>query len=174
MGNPPAEPMAAPSAARRRAAPRWPPPTRPRSPPAARTRARWARAGSGPTPMPAIAATSTATSSPPTAASRSSSPLGLSLYRAGGQAGDVVLDKEGIDQRHRDRAQQRPGHQLAPVEHVASDQFGDDADRHGAYRALGQEDQGVQKLVLRQREGEDARRDEPGRTERQEDLPHRL
>src|SRR6516162_450728 len=37
--------------------------------------------------------------------------LGLALDRAG-YAGDIMLDKERIDERHRDRAQQRPGHQL--------------------------------------------------------------
>src|ERR1041384_4008939 len=34
----------------------------------------------------------------------------LSFHRAG-DAGHVVLDKERIDERHRDRAQQRAGHQ---------------------------------------------------------------
>src|SRR5665213_2856492 len=43
----------------------------------------------------------------------------LSLYRPG-DAGDVILDKERIDERDRDRAQQRTGHQLAPEEHVAA------------------------------------------------------
>src|SRR5215472_11216060 len=43
-------------------------------------------------------------------------PRPSSLHGAG-QAGDVVLDEERIDQRHRDRAEQRPGHQRAPEEH---------------------------------------------------------
>jgi integrase len=45
-----------------------------------------------------------------------------------------VLHEERIDQRHRDRPEQRTCHQLAPVEDVAADQFGDDADRHSAHR----------------------------------------
>src|SRR5439155_3354223 len=40
---------------------------------------------------------------------------GLVLHGAGGEAGDVIVDEEGVDQRHRDGAQQRGGHQLAPV-----------------------------------------------------------
>src|SRR4029077_17369828 len=56
-----------------------------------------------------------------------------SFDRARGEAGDVMLDKEGIDDGDRDRAQQRARHQLAPIEHVAADQLGDDPDRHGAH-----------------------------------------
>src|SRR5437762_11627902 len=52
----------------------------------------------------------------------------LSLYRPG-DAGDVMFDKERIDESDRDRPQQRAGHQLAPVEHVAPHQLGSDADR---------------------------------------------
>src|SRR4029078_2985436 len=91
-----------------------------------------------------------------------------------GEAGDIVLHEERVDDRYRDRAKQRAGHQLAPIEHVAADQLHDDADRHGAYRALGQEDQGIEKLVLRQREGEDTGGYEARRAQRQEDRPHCL
>src|SRR5271155_3153985 len=48
--------------------------------------------------------------------------IDLSLYRPG-DAGDVMLDKERIDKRDRDRPQQRPGHQLAPIEYVAAHQL---------------------------------------------------
>src|SRR5690349_12388398 len=46
-----------------------------------------------------------------------------SPFHGAGDAGDVVLDEEGIDQRHRDRAQERPRHQRAPEEDVAADQL---------------------------------------------------
>src|SRR4051794_27750376 len=95
---------------------------------------------------------------------------GSTLDGAGGQAGDIVLDEEGIDDGDRDRAEQGRGHQLAPVEDVAAHQLGDGADRHGAHLGLGQEDQRVEELVLRQGEGEDAGRDEAGATQRQHDL----
>src|SRR5919198_2772536 len=54
----------------------------------------------------------------------------LILHRARGEAGDVVVDEERIDDRHRHGAQQRRGHELAPVEDVAPDQLGDGADGH--------------------------------------------
>src|SRR6266567_8503931 len=75
-----------------------------------------------------------------------------SLYRPG-DAGDVMFDKEGIDESDRDRPQQRTGHQLAPVEHVAPHQLGGDADRHGLLLGRGQKNQGIDELVPRQREG---------------------
>src|SRR5947207_2989916 len=52
-------------------------------------------------------------------------------FDAAGHAGDVVLDEERIDDRHRDRADQRAGHQRTPEEDVAADQFGGHAHRHG-------------------------------------------
>src|SRR6266852_5460134 len=44
------------------------------------------------------------------------------LDRAG-NARDVVLDEEGIDERHRDRAEQRSRHQRTPEKHVAADEL---------------------------------------------------
>src|SRR5580704_2808793 len=49
--------------------------------------------------------------------SRSASPL----RRAGSEAGDVVVHQERIDDQRRGGAEQRPRHDLAPVEHVALD-----------------------------------------------------
>src|ERR1043166_1261963 len=91
----------------------------------------------------------------------------LRLHGAGGQAGDVVVHEEGIDDGDRHRAEQRAGHELAPVEDVAADQLGDDADRHRAHVALGQEDQRVEELVLRQREREDPGGQQARRAQRQ-------
>src|SRR5713101_7630852 len=48
---------------------------------------------------------------------------------AGGQAGDVVVHEERVDDERRRGAEQRPGHDLRPGEDVAADQRGDDADR---------------------------------------------
>src|SRR5215470_743488 len=40
----------------------------------------------------------------------------LPLGGAGGEAGDVVVHQEGVDQQRRRSAEQRAGHDLAPVE----------------------------------------------------------
>src|SRR3954467_10457092 len=61
----------------------------------------------------------------------------LPLHRSG-DAGYVILNKERIDEGNRDRAQQRAGHQLAPVEDVAAHQFGGHADRHRLLFGRGQ------------------------------------
>src|SRR5260221_10173036 len=53
----------------------------------------------------------------------------LLLDRAG-QARDVVLDEERVEDDDRDRTKQRAGHQRAPMIDVALDELGDDADRH--------------------------------------------
>jgi hypothetical protein len=58
--------------------------------------------------------------------------LELPLDGAGGEASDIVLDKERVDQSHRDRPEQRRRHQLAPVEHVTADQLGDHHDGNRA------------------------------------------
>src|ERR1700676_5150510 len=42
--------------------------------------------------------------------------ISLSFHRPG-DGGDVVFDKERIDEGDRDRPQQRAGHQFAPVEY---------------------------------------------------------
>ena len=87
-------------------------------------------------------------------------PPGRLFDRSGGQAGHVVLDEERINDRYRDRAEQRRGHKLPPIEDIAADQFGNGTDRHRTDRGVGQEDQRVEEFVLRQGEGEDAGRDE--------------
>ena len=87
---------------------------------------------------------------------------------------DVVLDEERVDDRHRDRAQQRARHQRPPEEHVAADQLGGDADRHRLLLGRGQEHQRVDELVPRQREGEDAGRQDAGHRHRDDDVEHRL
>src|SRR6266581_9697644 len=97
----------------------------------------------------------------------------LSLYRSG-DAGDVMFDKERIDEGHRDRPQQRAGHQLAPVEHIAPHQFGGDADRHGLLVGRGEEDEGVDEFVPRQREGEDPGREDARYGDWKDDVDHRL
>src|SRR5882724_12153368 len=53
-------------------------------------------------------------------------PAGRLAFHRAGQAGDIVLDKERIDEGHRDRAEQRAGHELAPEVDVAPDQLGHD------------------------------------------------
>src|SRR6266568_8365501 len=97
----------------------------------------------------------------------------LSLYRPG-DAGDVMFDKERIDKGHRDRPQQRAGHQFAPVEHIAPHQFGGDADRHGLLIGRREEDEGIDELVPRQREGKDPGRQNARYGDRKDDVDHRL
>src|SRR6185437_1200788 len=97
-----------------------------------------------------------------------------SAFHRAGEPGDVMLDEEGIDQRHRDRAEQRAGHQRAPEEDVAADELGGDADRHGLLLGRGEEDERVDELVPRQGEGEDAGRQDAGHGDREDDVDHRL
>ena len=95
--------------------------------------------------------------------------IGLLLHGAG-HAGHVVLDEKRIHHRDGKRAEQRARHERAPVVDVALDELGHDADRDGLHFRRRDEREGVDELVPRQREGEDARRDEPGHRERQDDL----
>src|SRR5436190_7521280 len=74
----------------------------------------------------------------------------ISAFHATGHAGDVMLDEERVDKGDRDRADQRTGHQRAPVEHVAADQLGGHAHRHGLLLGRGQEHQRVDEFIPRQ------------------------
>src|ERR1044071_8101112 len=84
------------------------------------------------------------------------------LCRTGGQAGNVVVHQEGIDDQRRSGAEQGAGHDLSPVEDVALDQGGDDADRQHQLVRRCREHQRVQELRPGDREGEDRRRDQAG------------
>ena len=57
---------------------------------------------------------------------------------------------------------------------VPLDQFGDDADRHGLVLRRRNESERINEFVPRQRESEDARRNQPGHCERQDDLDQDL
>src|SRR5689334_12885745 len=63
------------------------------------------------------------------------------------EAGDVVLHEERIHDGHRDRAQQRARHELAPEVDVAADELRDDAHRDRLLLRRGQEHQRVDELV---------------------------
>src|SRR5262245_18649339 len=69
--------------------------------------------------------------------------MSCSPFHGTRQSGDVVLDEERIDERDRDRAKQRARHQGPPVEHVAADELGRDADRHGLLLGRRQEHQRI-------------------------------
>src|SRR2546427_676535 len=99
-------------------------------------------------------------------------PPRASAFHGPGEAGDIVLDEEGIDEGHRNRAQERPRHERAPEEDVAPDQLGDDPDRDRLLLRGGEEDEGVDELVPGQREGEDSGREDAGRGDRKDDLDH--
>src|SRR5216683_8261300 len=85
------------------------------------------------------------------------SAMTLSFDRAG-KAGNIVFDEERIDDRHRDRAQQRARHQRSPEEHVAADQLRGDAHGHRLLVGRTEEHQGVDEFVPGEREGDDAGR----------------
>src|SRR3984893_6626698 len=91
-----------------------------------------------------------------------------------GEAGDVVLDEEGIDYRHGDRAEQRARHQRSPEEHVAADQLGSDAHRHGLLLGRGEEDERVDELVPGEREGKDTGREDARYGDGEDYVNHRL
>src|SRR5262249_18668030 len=99
----------------------------------------------------------------------------LPLGGAGGEAGDVVGQQERIDDQWRRRAEQRAGHDLPPVEDVALDQRGDDADRQHQLVGRGGEGERIEELRPRHREGKDGRGDQPRQRHRNEhageDLP---
>src|SRR5882724_3777325 len=101
------------------------------------------------------------------------SAMTLSFDRAG-KAGNIVFDEERIDDRHRDRAQQRARHQRPPEEDVATNQLRGDAHGHGLLVRRGQEDEGVDEFVPRQGEGDDAGRQDAGHRHRNDDVEHRL
>src|SRR5437016_4832053 len=101
-------------------------------------------------------------------------PLPLALGSAGGQPGNVVVHEERVDDERGGGAEESPGHDLTPVEHIALDQRGDDADRqHQLLRRCG-EGERVKKLRPRHSEGEDGRRDEAGQRYRDEDAGENL
>src|SRR4026208_659294 len=90
-----------------------------------------------------------------------------------GEAGDVVLHEERIDDGDRDRAQQRPRHELPPEIDVAADQLRDDPPRNRHLLRRRQEDQRVDELVPRKGEREDAGREDAGHRDREDDANHR-
>src|SRR5215470_7075064 len=94
---------------------------------------------------------------------------------AGGEAGDVVVHQEGVDDQRRRGAKQRAGHDLPPVEDVALDQGGDDADRQHQLVGRGGEGERVEELRPGDGKGEDGRGNETGERNRnehaREDLP---
>src|SRR3954447_14149542 len=68
------------------------------------------------------------------------------LCRTGGQAGNVIIHQEGVDDERWRRAEQGAGHDLPPGEHVALDQRGDDADRQHKLVGRCREHQRIEEL----------------------------
>src|SRR4051794_11848307 len=87
---------------------------------------------------------------------------GSAFRRAGGQAGDVVVHQERIDDHRRQCGQQRAGHQLAPGEGVAADELGDDADGQRHLVRAGDEGGRVDESGPGHGEGEDRCGDDAG------------
>src|SRR5882757_10262940 len=102
------------------------------------------------------------------------SAMSSTLCRAGGQAGNVIVHQEGVDDQRRCGAEQGAGHDLTPVEDVALDQGGDDADRQHQLIGRGGEHQRIEELGPGDGEGEDRRGDQAGQCDRDEDTRQRL
>src|SRR2546422_6145753 len=100
---------------------------------------------------------------PPTAPARR---LRLLPFDGARERGDVVLDEEGVDEGDGDGAQERAGHERAPVEDVAAHELGKDPDRNRLLLGRREKDERVEELVPGQGEGEDPRREDPGNGER--------
>ena len=93
---------------------------------------------------------------------------------AGGQAGDVVVHQEGVDDERRRGGDQRAGHQHAPLVDVAADQAGHGADgEHLLVRRI-EERHRIDEGRPRHGEGEDRRGDDAGQRHRDEDLEQHL
>src|SRR5215831_11180058 len=104
-----------------------------------------------------------------------SSSLGTStLGGAGGEAGDVVVHQEGVDDERRRGAQQRAGHDLPPVEYVTLDERRYDADREHQLVGGRRESERVEELGPAHGEGENGRGDEPRQGHGNENLGQRL
>src|ERR1700730_19243389 len=69
--------------------------------------------------------------------------MALSLRRAGGEAGDVVVHEEGVDDQRRRRREQRRGHDHAPLIDVALDQGRDRSRRQHQLIAAVDERHGI-------------------------------
>src|SRR5437588_13112925 len=90
--------------------------------------------------------------------------------RAGGEAGDVVVHEESVDDERRHCAEQRRGHDLAPVEHVTLDERGDDSRRQHHLVDRGGEGHRVEEVGPRHGESEDGRGDDARQRDGKEDL----
>src|SRR3954462_11791806 len=102
------------------------------------------------------------------------SAMSSTLCRAGGQAGNVIVHQERVDDQRRCGAEQGAGHDLPPVEHVALDQRGDDADRQHQLVCRGREHQWIEELRPGNRESEDGRCDDARHRHRNENARKRL
>src|ERR1700689_1915417 len=96
------------------------------------------------------------------------SAMSSTLCRAGGQPGDVIVHQECVDDQRRRGAEQGAGHDLAPVEDVALDQGGDNADRQHQLIGRGREHQRIEELRPGRGEGEDGGCDDAGQRHRNE------
>src|SRR5690606_18124433 len=97
----------------------------------------------------------------------------LSLDRAC-EAGNVMFDEERVGDRHWDRAEQRARHQRSPEEDIATYEFGNDADGHRLLLGAREEHERVDELVPREREGEDAGRENARNGDGDDDVEHGL
>src|SRR5271169_3832742 len=89
------------------------------------------------------------------------------------QARNVVLDEEGIDERHWDRAEERAGHQLSPIKYVAAYELRRDADGYRLLLGRGKKNERVNKFVPGQGKGENAGREDSRHCDRDDDVEHR-
>src|SRR5438876_889227 len=97
----------------------------------------------------------------------------LPLHGARGEAADVLVYEEGVDQSDRHRAEERARHERPPEVDVTLHELGDDADRDRLDVGRVGEDERVNELVPREREGKYRGGEDAGERERQDDLRHR-
>src|SRR5690242_14115962 len=99
---------------------------------------------------------------------------GLSLGRAGGEAGNVVVHEEGVDDEGWRGGEERRRHDHAPLIDVGLDQRGDRP--RGQHLLVGAEDEGhgIDEGRPAYGEGEDRRGDQARQGHRYEDLEEHL
>src|SRR5215831_57335 len=99
---------------------------------------------------------------------------GVSLQGTCGESVNEMIEAERVDDSDRDGADEGARHEGAPVEHVTADEITGDAVGDGLVGGGGDEGQRVDVLLVGQGEGEDARGDDAGHDDGQDDHPEGL
>src|SRR3954453_17498653 len=76
------------------------------------------------------------------------------LHRAGGDPRDEVVEEEVVENCPGQPGDPPPRHQLTPIEDIATDQIGHDAERYRLDLLAVDEDEGIDEFLESEREGE--------------------